>query len=720
MLILLLTVAAPRTASAADPPNGAKINGEEVTLTCGGTTSRVALSQLNEWRTKEGEKKDEKEPDRECAKSLKADEIVIASLYDPVVNVDDPVLASFGKYSVLREAAGTGITCNFVGKGDSGTGDQRCKATMQRGGIAFELLEPDKKTRASGPGKITLTLGDKAKTKLDVAVASCTFATSDFVWVRGARSQVVPLTASPGCDALLTEKRELRIEQGSTALLLTREGQRWVTHNVGATLASTTTPLSVTSDGVTLGRLNAIIAVDAPTAGATLAVTYPLSFSGARSHESGEHKAVVDPLFDLVDKGHVTNTATMTVASELLSAYPKWCVATPNAALALTAREPFDPRHVTFAVRTPTPDPWEVILNACRTKSTTSGATSGDCGCDTPDLSIEVTLATSSVRESIPLSIADALYVVCQAEDYARPDARDDAFDVATNNANKAIETTAVSIGACRLVFDPSRLAPDVVAILAAYGPQLLEVTTTPAGTPAPIGWRIDLDSRFQGVVPEAVTRHPRSYAAKRHLRRVQELPLKLPSDVIAADYTVDVTLGSAGAAYGAQLEGTTGENTDRKFHVRLHPRGAFGWRNAALRTFVTATVTEGLRLPASPSRITHSRDPSSYQGTGPRLGTLLVVEPWDYDASTARFPFAMRFVTGVLFDDATRVESGAAWVTGVGTSLPFLDTRASSPSFQTAVSVHVLWEADHFNVAHESHLLGIVALEAGALFGAK
>jgi hypothetical protein len=336
-------------------------------------------------------------------------------------------------------------------------------------------------------------------------------------------------------------------------------------------------------------------------------------------------------------------------------------------------------------------------------------------------------LAKGARLESLPLPLAEALYVTCGDGDglpvkRSPSGARYPAgVDIVTNGTTRAINDDAMLTGACRLHYDPRRVLRVLEVrdrergadLLKFYGRQNVKVTLRRAGaTEQMTTWSLD---------PARANSIP--------------LPALTEDDNASGIYTVIASVNGPippsvqfrpprGAARG--VESTSTALGDLEFRANLRPRGRFGWQVLPIRAFMTFPLNfTGIRFPADPSRLRSSSQNTFAQATQLQLGTVVAIEPWNYDSGRNPLPIPTRFATGFHLYDISDGEFTPAFVLGATIVLPIVDLPKGVAEDQlgTDAALGLFWEVDlqeESPFAYGNHFLVTLGLNVFSLFGAK
>jgi hypothetical protein len=355
-------------------------------------------------------------------------------------------------------------------------------------------------------------------------------------------------------------------------------------------------------------------------------------------------------------------------------------------------------------------------------------------------LEMEMRLASSARRESLPLPIAEAMQVVCydgkpKEAISCKPDGcpEDTKFDVAGLGEQRAIQDGAFESGSCWLVLAEDRIGEEKRRRL--YGPQSLRVTVHRDGAQDQVRlWPIDgIGERIEGCGSEDSSKDKRR--PSRAVRCGQRFNLPAPTGDANADapYIVTVEVAAQRTAFAVYRTGIDGNARDdeRKvrpeqvFETRLRSRGPFGWRVFPIRTFVTVPVElSGLRFPAAPVDLRSTSDSEVVQVVTPRVGLLLTAEPWNYDRSKNPLSIPLRFQTGMHMFQLGEGRPGFSFLAGTSAALPVFEGAPSQ--LQSSINIGMFYEMDlrevgsDFDPGKQSHFLVSLNFNVLSLLGAK
>jgi hypothetical protein len=308
-----------------------------------------------------------------------------------------------------------------------------------------------------------------------------------------------------------------------------------------------------------------------------------------------------------------------------------------------------------------------------------------------PLLQVDARIADGAGKQSVPMAIRAHIAVYCDRDEY-----------INLNEQTRAVVDDALATHQCVAVFVPSAQAVDAFTnrptnigeanwknqkpqfkempvptmpdplTSSLYGPQSLVVQVKQdAGEVNSVDWQIADPTQMAFItIPK-----PKGTAS---------------SNV----YTVEVAHKAKGNYRGIgqiPVNGDTLDRADLRARVYLRPRGPFGWNKLPVRTYVTIPVQlSGLRFPASGYELKSSTDPTVYQFVSPRVGMLIVVEPWNYDLGRNFSPFGFSVAGGLSLLQASTNPVSVSTLLGVQLQLPLVE----SPSqLGTSISLGLFWE---------------------------
>jgi hypothetical protein len=338
-----------------------------------------------------------------------------------------------------------------------------------------------------------------------------------------------------------------------------------------------------------------------------------------------------------------------------------------------------------------------------------------------------VKLANGARYESVPLPLADALYVECGHHRERRSRGifptkikprSDLSADVIRNGYTRAVEDSDVLSGNCRLHYSPSLLIDALqldkgeigLDLLKYYGTQELNVTVRRGEAQQTFPFRVDptLEKEIELTVPRDAKNTTGIYAISVSLKGPALPAVTWRTPQAPGDGTVSDGLG------------------DLTFHANLRPRGPFGWKVAPIRAFLTLPISfTGVRFPARPSELSKSSNSANAQISKIEAGALLAIEPWSYDTGRNPWPVPTRFVSGLNLYNVSEGKFVPSWVTGVSLTLPLIDLQKgiTEDQLSTDVALGFFWEADvteHDWLTRGNHLLVTLGVNVLSLFGSK
>src|SRR6185369_11382051 len=218
-------------------------------------------------------------------------------------------------------------------------------------------------------------------------------------------------------------------------------------------------------------------------------------------------------------------------------------------------------------------------------------------------------------------------------------------------------------------------------ALLALYGPQLLEVVMTRGTEPSVTkSWALDPAAESRMPLP-GIKERAGDYTVVAHLKGPQ------PQGVIYRQ-----------APQGTIAPGVASDlSTDLEFKALMRPRGISGsLRN--WRAFVTFPIRfSGLRFPAKTSSLASSGDNTAVQLAGVRAGILAVLEPWNYDTRQTPSWIPGRFQTGFNLYDLGTGKFVPSYLPGGSITLPVLpiDGTPNARNLNSSLALGAFWEVD-------------------------
>ncbi len=327
----------------------------------------------------------------------------------------------------------------------------------------------------------------------------------------------------------------------------------------------------------------------------------------------------------------------------------------------------------------------------------------------------EVQVALGARVESLPLPLGEALFVWCGESDLAiDPElvghTRWPGADIAAGGETRAIEETDLESGACRLHYAPSRLKVPL-NVVPFFGRQEVLVTVSrDGGGEATVSWPILDPSEDSYVVLPSLTSGSDGTGAYRVSATINGAHLR---DIVYRPPSA--TNGHAASAL-----------SDHEFRAQLRPRGPFGWRSGGIRTFVTFPIEfVGFRFNARGRDLRASSDSTTAQITTPRLGVLVAVEPWNYDAGANPWAVPTRFMAGLHLFELSQGSVAPSMVVGASFTFPLIDLPKGKTQDQlgTDLAVGMFWEVDlqeRSPFRDGNHFVVTLGLNVLSVFGAK
>lgn len=329
------------------------------------------------------------------------------------------------------------------------------------------------------------------------------------------------------------------------------------------------------------------------------------------------------------------------------------------------------------------------------------------------NFTISARLAESVENSSVPLSIADIAYVLCQK------DVRIGLYDVIRDNQLAAVTNSAVTNGRCKVVVSEEDIDWAIVrhhGLLnrrhqcgSSYRRNKANKTKSLwmqdeqecANRKAPDGEEItllDADSEravkklkalygqqrltiFAYVDEKDEYANGQQFLFPAMLKGRREVAIDFLGEEPSPDRPIHVDIAVQPVADDKPVPADLSRWPERKYRSELRPKGPFGITHLphslgskGFRIFATVPVDfAAVRFPAAGLDVQSTRDSTRVQLSTLTTGLLLTFEPWDYTRGVNMLAVPMRLQAGMLVSNWYKAAFEPSLYVGGGVTLPVI-----------------------------------------------